>query len=113
MNRAAICESSAVIDGGTGVRFTVAVQGEETPAFVIRYQGVVHGYLNRCGHQPVELDWMPGEFFNNGRVYLICATHGAGYAPDTGRCLGGPCSGKGLEPVTVEEIDGHIYLKAD
>lgn len=109
----AICASEALQDGSDGTRFTVFVDGEEVPAFVIRHDGVVHGYLNRCGHIPVELDWTPGRFFDNEGVYLMCATHGALYEPASGRCAGGPCNGKGLEPVRVEEREGHIYLKAD
>jgi nitrite reductase/ring-hydroxylating ferredoxin subunit len=66
--------------------------------------------LNRCGHVPVELDWRQGEFFDGSGLYLICATHGALYAPDSGRCLGGRCNGKGLEPVAVVEEDGWIVL---
>jgi nitrite reductase/ring-hydroxylating ferredoxin subunit len=41
---------------------------------------------------------------------LICATHGALYAPDSGRCLGGRCNGKGLEAVAVVEHDGQVLL---
>jgi nitrite reductase/ring-hydroxylating ferredoxin subunit len=59
---------------------------------------------------PVELDWQHGEFFDDSKLYLICATHGALYAPESGHCLGGRCNGKGLEPVSVIERDGLIYL---
>jgi nitrite reductase/ring-hydroxylating ferredoxin subunit len=58
----------------------------------------------------VELDWQQGEFFDSSGLYLICATHGALYAPDTGRCLGGRCNGKGLVPLPVTEHDGSILL---
>ena len=107
-----LCESTALVDGGDGVLFTVTREGEEVPAFVIRHEGVAHAYVNRCRHIPVELDWMPGRFFDDEGVYLVCATHGALYEPASGRCAGGPCSGRGLEPLAVEERNGHIYLKA-
>jgi len=70
----------------------------------------VHAYLNRCGHVPVELDWQHGEFFDDSKLYLICATHGALYAPESGQCLGGRCNGRGLTKLPVEERDGNIYL---
>jgi nitrite reductase/ring-hydroxylating ferredoxin subunit len=108
----ALCESTTLLDGGDGVLFTVKRDDEEIPAFVIRHEGVVHAYLNRCRHIPVELDWMPGRFFDDEGVYLVCATHGALYEPASGHCAGGPCSGRGLESVAVEERNGHIYLKA-
>jgi nitrite reductase/ring-hydroxylating ferredoxin subunit len=40
---------------------------------------------------------------------LICSTHGAMYLP-SGRCVGGPCSGRGLVPLSVEEADGKVFL---
>ena len=105
-----ICPATTLRDGESGVRFTVERQGLELPAFVIRHQGRVHAYLNRCAHVPTELDWTPGEFFDADRRYLICGTHGALYAPDTGRCVGGRCHGRGLVAVAVEERDGFVYL---
>ena len=75
------------------------------PAFVIRYDGSVYAYCNSCAHIPVELDWMEGEFFDQAGLYLVCATHGATYEPDTGHCIMGPCKGERLCPVPVVERD--------
>lgn len=106
-----ICSSAALIDGGDGVRFSVERHGAVEAAFVIRHDRVVHAYLNRCGHIPVELDWQPGKFFDDSGLYLICSTHGALYAPQSGRCQGGRCNGKGLVPIGIIERDGNIYLE--
>jgi len=106
-----ICASGDLLDGGRGVRFDIESQGVAQPCFLVRYRGKVHGFFNRCGHVPVELDWQEGEFFDYSGLYLICATHGALYAPDSGRCLGGRCNGKGLQVIPVCEIDGQIFLK--
>ncbi len=105
-----ICASEALIDGGLGFRFSVPLYGRDEPAFVIRFRGRVFAYFNRCGHVPVELDWQRTEFFDDSKLYLICATHGALYSPESGRCLGGRCNGKGLVPLPVTERDGAIYL---
>lgn len=105
-----ICASSELQDGGCGIRFSVVRWGRPEAAFAVRYLGVIKAYLNRCGHVPTELDWNPGEFFDVEGRYLICATHGAIYSPESGRCMGGRCNGKGLEPVAVVERDGHVYL---
>ncbi len=105
-----ICASDEVVDGGPGFRFAVIQYGREEPAFVVRFRGHVFAYFNRCGHVPVELDWQHNEFFDNSKLYLICATHGALYAPESGRCLGGRCNGKGLMPLPVTERDGAIYF---
>ena len=105
-----ICRADALVDGGPGVRFSVAQNGSEAPAFAIRHRGRVFAYLNRCAHVPIELDWQQNEFFDSCKLYLICSTHGALYAPETGRCLGGLCNGRGLVPVCVEERDDAVYF---
>ncbi|MDD5390961.1 MAG: Rieske 2Fe-2S domain-containing protein [Gallionellaceae bacterium] len=105
-----ICQSAAVVEGGSGFRFEVDWHGTRSAAFVIRHHGRAHAYLNRCGHVPVELDWQPGEFFDGTRLYLVCATHGALYDPTSGACLGGRCEGRGLVALPIEERDGHLFL---
>ena len=108
-----ICSGADLAEAGKGIRFTVQRYGREAPAFAVRYRGQVHGYLNECGHVPAELDWLPGEFFDDSKLYLICSIHGALYAPDTGRCLGGRCQGRGLKPLAMHEIDGQIFFEQD
>lgn len=108
-----ICDGAQVEEGGKGIRFTVERRGEMQPAFVIRYDGTVYAYVNRCAHVPIELDWSEGEFFDLTGLYLICSTHGATYLPESGRCVMGPCSGGRLVRLAVEESDGKVYLVAD
>lgn len=110
MNPRPICASEDLVEGGPGVRFTIDRHGVSESAFAVRFGGRVHAYLNRCAHLSVELDWQPGQFFDHSGLYLICATHGALYAPDSGRCLGGRCNGKGLTPVSAAEDGGQVFL---
>jgi nitrite reductase/ring-hydroxylating ferredoxin subunit len=105
-----VCASDALKEGGQGVRFCVERYGAQAAAFAIRYGGAVYAYLNSCAHIPVELDWMEGEFFDKAGLYLICATHGATYEPETGHCVMGPCKGQHLIAVNVVERDGQVYL---
>ncbi|WP_151446243.1 Rieske (2Fe-2S) protein [Lacisediminimonas profundi] len=108
-----VCAADEVVERGKGVRFPVTAGGEERTGFVIRYNGGVHAYLNRCAHVPVELDWTEGEFFESSGLYLMCATHGAVYLPESGQCAGGPCRGGRLRPIAVFERDGGIYWEPD
>ncbi len=108
-----ICAGSDVVEAGRGFRFLVERYGQPANAFVIRYHGQVFAYFNECAHVPAQLDWQPGEFFDHSKLYLICSIHGALYAPDTGRCLGGRCGRKGLKPLPVSEIQGQIYLELE
>ena len=111
-----LCASSDLVDGGIGMRFEVASQSRQTgphqmlSAFAIRHAGEVRAYLNQCAHVPVELDWQPGVFFDDQGEFLVCATHGASYRPADGRCAGGPCRGRGLQPVPCFEADGSVFI---
>ncbi|MCC6071271.1 Rieske (2Fe-2S) protein [Massilia sp. GCM10020059] len=112
-NEVFICASDAVAEGGKGVRFPVLAFGDPATGFVVRYDGKPHAYLNRCAHVPIELDWAEGEFFESSGLYLMCATHGAIYVPDSGLCAGGPCKGGRLRPIAVRELDDKIYWQPD
>jgi nitrite reductase/ring-hydroxylating ferredoxin subunit len=105
-----ICSSGELREAGTGARFEVDYFGEPAPAFAIRFKGRVYGYLNRCAHVAMELDWRAGEFFDSQGRDLICSTHGAVYAADNGRCLGGPCGGAPLVALRMAERDGQVYF---
>ncbi|GAA6139296.1 Rieske 2Fe-2S domain-containing protein [Arenicella sp. 4NH20-0111] len=107
-----IGSTAGLEEGGKGLRFDVLnSDGEKIPAFVIHFDYQYFAYLNRCGHIAVQLDYMPGEFFSDDGRSLICATHGAEYAPDSGACLGGPCFGVGLEPLSIVIHEGEIVLE--
>ncbi|WP_426175892.1 Rieske (2Fe-2S) protein [Massilia sp. TWR1-2-2] len=108
-----VCDADAVVEGGHGVRFAVSAFGDDGTGFVVRYDGKVYGYLNRCAHVPIELDWNKGEFFESSGLYLMCSTHGAIYVPRTGQCAGGPCKGGRLRPIAVHEEHDKIYWHPD
>jgi nitrite reductase/ring-hydroxylating ferredoxin subunit len=81
-----------------------------TRAILVREQGVLRAFLNRCPHARWPLDTFDGRFLRSPDGALICAAHGALFDAVTGRCLGGP--GRG-EPLTVLELcdaDGGIEL---
>lgn len=103
-----LCKSADLADGGLAVPFDVVYGGQTCRAFAIRYEGRVHAYLNRCTHVAMELDYQSNHFFDTTGRWLICATHGALYAPDTGACRGGPCRGA-LVKIGLTENDGVVH----
>jgi len=105
-----LCDSSDIEDLGKGVRFSLKQGDRSVPAFAIRYQGKIHAYLNQCAHLAVELDWQHGDFFDSDKKYLVCATHGALYYPDSGACAYGRCAGRGLIALDTTEKDGKIMI---
>lgn len=107
-----VCETQRLRNGGAGVRFRVRMRGSLRPAFAVRYEDRVYAYVNECAHRSVELDWSEGDFFDAEGRFLVCATHGARYDPRNGACAGGPCNGRGLIALQVEEVDGAVRLPA-
>ncbi|MGH8727071.1 MAG: Rieske (2Fe-2S) protein [Burkholderiales bacterium] len=107
-----ICDSAALVDRGKGIRFMVERQGETLPAFAIRYGGRVYAYLNQCPHLGSQLDWIEGEFFDSAALLLICATHGATFAPDSGYCVSGPCKGQALERLSTRGSRKNLLNRA-
>lgn len=103
-----LCASASLEDSGAAVAFDVVYRGEACRAFAIRYEGQVHAYLNRCGHVPMEMDYVDGQFFDSTGQWLMCATHGATYAPQSGSCVAGPCL-RGLVKVAVSEAAGRVH----
>jgi nitrite reductase/ring-hydroxylating ferredoxin subunit len=107
--RVPVCDSGDLLDGGRGVVFDVQEFRRPERAFVLRFEGQVVGYLNRCAHVPAELDWQPGEFLDADRRQIVCAIHGATYDPRNGRCTGGPGGRGRLKALRVAEEGGKVY----
>ena len=103
-----LCNSRDLLDGGLAVPFDILYAGQTCRAFAVRFEGRPHAYLNRCTHVAMELDYQPNRVFDDTGQWLLCATHGAAYAPDTGECAGGPCRG-GLIKVDLTEADGVVH----
>ena len=103
-----LCNSADLQDCGLAVPFDVVYAGQTCRAFAVRFEGQVQAYLNRCSHIAMELDYQPDRFFDAEGRWLLCATHGATYAPDTGDCVGGPCRG-GLVKITLSEDGGVVH----
>ena len=101
-----ICPSAQLAERGSGVLFDVLLWGQPARAFALRIDGQVVAYVNRCAHVPVELDWQPGQFLDAEGQAIVCAVHGASYAPDTGRCIGGPCGRGRLIALQTLEAEG-------
>lgn len=103
-----LCDAAVLQDSGAGVPFQLHYAGAPCAAFAVRYAGTVYAYLNRCTHVAIEMDFQPNQFFDLTGHWLICATHGALYAPETGQCRMGPCRG-GLAKIEVSESDGRVH----
>ena len=108
MEKISLCHSADLVNSAEAVPFDVMYYGQVCRAFAIRYAGQVHAYLNRCTHVPMEMDYQPNRFFDSTGHWLMCATHGAMYQPQTGMCRMGPCRG-GLYKIELSESDNAVH----
>jgi nitrite reductase/ring-hydroxylating ferredoxin subunit len=107
-----LCASRALENGCKGVVFDVLYGGQTCRAFAIRFEDQVHAYVNRCAHVAMEMDYQEGHFFDQSKKWLMCATHGAVYAPKTGLCTGGPCKASLIKIEVFEKEDGVYWRSA-
>ena len=105
-----VCKEKEISEGQSK-KVSFKLKGRTVDAFVVRYRGKLCAYWNRCSHMPLPLDWGDNDFFSPDKKYLICKNHGAVYAPDSGECVAGPCTGHSLESIGCA-VDGRkVYLK--
>src|SRR6185503_2199177 len=103
------CELDALPPGRTAV-FRLTCGGRTVHGFAINHGGRAYAYVNSCPHVGTPLDMWPNEFLDEDGRTLVCATHGALFAPDTGRCIAGPCAGDQLTPLSVTIEAGAIVV---
>jgi nitrite reductase/ring-hydroxylating ferredoxin subunit len=103
-----LCASSDLQECGDAVTFEVMEFGRSVSAFAVRYDNVPVAYLNRCAHVPAEMDWQPGQFWDQDKRFIICSIHGALYDPPNGQCVSGPCPGAHLQSIQLSEKDGQV-----
>jgi nitrite reductase/ring-hydroxylating ferredoxin subunit len=86
--------------------------GAEAPwhILIVRWDGKLYGYVNRCPHHGEHLDWERDQFLDPNGTRLICGKHGALFQVETGACVEGPCLGARLTQVTLRVLDGDICV---
>ena len=84
-----LCASAELAERGKAHVFDVMHYRQPARAFVLRFDGQIVAYLNRCLHVPTEMDWQYGEFLDSGKEFIMCSIHGAVYEPLSGRGAGG------------------------
>ncbi len=97
------------IEPGETKKFMLSVDGRETECFLVHYDDQYFAYINRCAHVPMTMDWIDNQFLTEDGRYILCATHGAAFEPNTGECIFGPPCGKFLVRVPLT-IDGDRIL---
>lgn len=81
--------------------------------FVVLDGNTVRGYVDRCPHRGTPLAWTPDNYLDSSGEHLICATHGALFSIENGRCIAGPCQGDVLEPIEIAVSNSLVVLIRD
>lgn len=96
---------------GETLAFFIPIAGLQEQAFLLRFEGRLRGYLNRCPHWNVDLDLGDQRFFAPELQMIYCKNHGALFEPASGCCVAGPCVGSRLASLTVEEQVDAVWVE--
>lgn len=87
--------------------------GDKLYRYVVLRDGeTVRAYVNSCPHKGLPLDWVPDRFLSGDKRFIQCSSHGALFRIADGRCVKGPCAGRGLRPAPIRIESGAVYLTA-
>ena len=104
----------AVLDdiNDPGARSVVVQIGEAFfHGFLVRKDGEVRGYVDRCPHAGYPLAVELDRYLTDDGDLILCSWHGAVFRPLTGECIGGPPAGGRLTPWPVV-VDGPVIRTA-
>lgn len=77
---------------------------------VVRRDGQVYAYENRCPHRGIPLEWQADQFLDESGSLIQCATHGALFLIESGECVSGPCAGQELSLISCREDVQGIWV---
>ena len=94
------------IADGRARAYVLEMRAGRFHGFVVRRGEAVRGYVDRCPHMGLPLAQVLDDYVHEERI--LCSWHGAVFAVEDGRCVGGPCVGGRLTPWPVIVRDGTI-----
>ncbi len=104
-----VCAAAALADGEYR-KLRLVFEKRDEECLVLRFEGIVYAYINRCVHMPRRLDCERKQVFDATGRYLRCSMHGIVYQPQTGASVSTMCEGERLRAVEVYEEGGEIGL---
>ena len=96
------------IDDGDARGFDVALVGKDVNIICVRQGQRIFAYRNSCPHTGINLEWLPDQFLDDTKQYIVCSSHGALFQVEDGHCVAGPCAGDALEPVATVIENGIV-----
>ena len=99
---------AAIPDGGAVAIEQAQADGSTRSVLLLRRGVRAWGYVNRCPHFSLPLEFEPGEFATYDATIVMCAHHSAMFRYEDGVCIEGPCAGHRLDPVALTIADGLV-----
>jgi nitrite reductase/ring-hydroxylating ferredoxin subunit len=90
--------------------FTIGEGDWPFHGFVVRKGNDIFAYQNVCVHAGHQLNWSANNFLCKDNSAIICASHGATYEIESGKCFAGPGTGGALIKVEVTVRGGIVYV---
>jgi nitrite reductase/ring-hydroxylating ferredoxin subunit len=83
--------------------------------FVVRRHCALFAYWDACPHYgDTPMAWRTNQYLNAARDRIVCASHGAEFDIETGRCVLGAALGKSLTSAPIETTAaGEVFLASD
>ena len=81
-----------------------------TYLFAVKKDDQIYLYRNSCPHLGTPLEWEEDTFLDPDGALIQCATHGALFEIETGRCISGPCLGQHLQQIPHFVDNGLIMV---
>ncbi|MDC1529006.1 Rieske 2Fe-2S domain-containing protein [Gammaproteobacteria bacterium] len=78
--------------------------------FIYNDNGTFKAYRNSCPHYDVPLNHSADDLFTSDKQYFQCMTHFAKFEKDSGACISGPCEGKALESIPIQQDDEALLI---
>ena len=103
-----LCPSAALGEGSSR-----GFELDDLRLLVIRRDGQVYAYKNRCPHRGVPLEWQPDQFLDSSASLIQCATHSALFLIESGECVAGPCAGQSLTALDCREDSQGIWITSE
>lgn len=105
--------SLADLDATGSKGFAVGEGDWPLRGFLVKTSKGISAYVNYCPHAGHPLNFKADKFLTPDRNLILCASHGALFTRDEGKCIAGPCPGQSLTRIPVEVIGGHVMLAPD
>lgn len=106
----AVCERGDIPANGAR-EFSLSHGEQSLDCFIVHHASQFYAYQNSCPHTGGPLNWQPHGFLDLEQRHIQCGIHGALFNISDGLCIWGPCQGRRLSPLPLQEREGRLYIE--